>query len=171
MKPNAPKRYPKPYIEQKVIKPVYLVLLFMMGLTGFGQMPIFKRYYIADIPGLEWTGKFYVTHYLHYLGAIVLFVLFAYVIVTYFGLFRRSHALSKAAYVRIFLLAAIVVTGIFRTLKNLPNVVFSPNFTMFNDISHLAFMMLLMVSGIVFSITKSGWLVPRAFRQTAPRND
>ena len=61
------------YIEQALIKPIYLFLLFMMGLTGFGQMPIFKRYYIADIPGLAWTAKFYVTHYLHYLGAILLF--------------------------------------------------------------------------------------------------
>lgn len=152
---------PQPYIEQKLVKPIYLVLLFMMGLTGFGQMPIFKRYYIADIPGLAWTAKFYVTHYLHYVGAILLFFLVVYVIVVYFGLMRRSYSLSWAAYVRIILLAAIMVTGIFRVLKNLPDIVFSPGFTMFIDISHLAFMMLMMLCGIVFIITRSGWLVPR----------
>lgn len=63
--------------------------------------------------------------------------------------------------VRIFLLAAIVVTGLFRVLKNMPDVVFSPGFTMFIDISHLGFMMLLMGCGIVFGITRRGWLVPR----------
>jgi hypothetical protein len=152
----------KKYTEQKFIKPVYLFLLFMMGLTGFGQMPIFKRYYISDIPGLGWTAEFYITHYLHYLGAIILFFLFAYVIVVYFGLMRRSYALSSAAYVRIFLLAAIVVTGIFRVLKNLPDVVFSPGFTMFIDISHLSFMFPLMLIGIVSIITKKGWLMSRA---------
>jgi len=31
---------------------IYLTTTFLLVLTGFGQMPIFKRYYIADIPGL-----------------------------------------------------------------------------------------------------------------------
>ena len=156
-----PAKTPQPYIERKLVKPIYLFLLFMMGLTGFGQMPIFKRYYISDIPGLGWTAEFYVTHYLHYLGATILFILIAYMLVVYVGLMRRSYALGAAAYVRIFLLAAIVVTGLFRVLKNMPDVVFSPGFTMFIDISHLGFMMLLMGCGIVFGITRRGWLVPR----------
>jgi heme A synthase len=152
---------PKKYTEQKFIKPVYLFLLFMMGLTGFGQMPIFKRYYISDIPGLGWTAEFYITHYLHYLGAIILFFLFAYLIVVYFGLMRRSYALSNAALIRIVLLVAIVVTGIFRVLKNMPDVVFSPGFTMFIDISHLVFMILLICCGVVFGITRKGWFVSK----------
>lgn len=156
-----PARTMPEYIEQKLVKPVYLFLVVMMGITGFGQMPIFKRYYIADVPGLGWTADFYVTHYLHYLGAILLFVLFAYVTVVYFGLMRRTYALRKAAYIRIALLAAIGVTGIFRVLKNMPEVVFSPGFTMFVDISHLVFMLLLMGCGIVFSVTRKGWLVPK----------
>ncbi len=156
-----PAETPPEYMEQKLVKPVYLFLLFMMGMTGFGQMPIFKRYYIADIPGLGWTADFYFTHYLHYLGAIMLFILFAYMMVVYFGLMRRSYTLSAAAYVRIALLAAIVITGIFRVLKNMPDIVFSPGFTMFIDISHLIFMMLLMGCGIVFGITRKGWLVSK----------
>jgi len=158
MKPN---KTPRPYMELTFVKPIYLLLLFMMGLTGFGQMPIFKRYYIADIPGLAWTARFYTTHYMHYIGAALFLFLVAYGVAVYFGLMRRSYALSRAAYVRIILLAAIIITGIFRVLKNLPDVVFSPEFTMFIDISHLAFMMLLMVVGIVFSVTRSGWLVPK----------
>ena len=152
----------RPIVEQKLVKPFYLLLLFMMGLTGFGQMPIFKRYYIADIPGLGWTARYYVTHYLHYVGAILLLSLFAYMLVVYFGMMRRSFALRRAAYVRIFLLAAITCTGIFRVLKNLPDVVFSPEFTMFIDISHLVFIMLLMLCGIVFGITGSGWLLRKS---------
>ena len=79
---------PQKYTEQKRVKPVYLILIFMMGLIGFGQIPIFKRYCIADVPGLAWTAEFYVTHYLHYIGSIMLFILFVYVIVVYFGLMR-----------------------------------------------------------------------------------
>ena len=145
----------------RFIRTIYLITVLFLVLTGFGQMPIFKRYYIADIPGLAWTAKYYVTHYIHYIGAIVLLALIIYSVVVYVGLMRRSYTLTKAAYVRVLLLAAIIATGIFRVLKNLPNVVFSPNFTMFIDISHLTFMMLSMVFGIVFVITGSRWLTPR----------
>lgn len=150
---------PGAYAEQRFFKPIYFLLLFTMGLTGFGQMPIFKRYYIADIPGLGWLADFYATHYIHYLGAIVLFGFFVYAAVIYFGLMRRQFQLTWAAYIRITLLALIAITGIFRVLKNLPDVVFSPLFTMGIDISHLAFMMFLMVFGIFFMIKKVGWLV------------
>ncbi|MDJ0667751.1 MAG: hypothetical protein QNJ61_10750, partial [Desulfobacterales bacterium] len=54
------------------MRAIYLTLLVFMGLSGFGQMPIFKRYYIADLPGLGWLAQFYTTHYIHYLGAILL---------------------------------------------------------------------------------------------------
>lgn len=150
---------PKAFAEQRFFKPIYFVLLFGMGLTGFGQMPIFKRYYIADIPGLGWLADYYVTHYMHYLGAIALFAFFVYAGGLYFGLLRRHFRLTAAAYVRIGLLGLIALSGIFRVLKNLPNVVFSPLFTMVIDISHLAFMMSLMVAGAVFIFLKKRWLM------------
>jgi heme A synthase len=149
------------YAEQKFMKPFYLVLLFIMGLTGFGQMPIFKRYYIADIPGLGWLANFYFTHYLHYIGAIGLFTLFAYAAVIYWGLLREQFRLTWAAYTRIAVLALIAITGIFRVLKNLPDIVFSPLFTMAIDISHLVFMMFLGLFGLIFIITKKGWLIEK----------
>jgi hypothetical protein len=152
---------PKAYPELTFFNPLYLILLFIMGLSGFGQMPIFKRYYIADIPGLGWLADFYVTHYIHYIGAIALFVFFVYAGVVYLGLIRRQFQLTWAAYIRIALLALIAVTGIFRVLKNLPDVVFSPLFTMLIDISHLAFMIFLMLFGILFIILKKGWLVQK----------
>jgi len=123
-KKMKPVEAPQGYIEQKLVKPIYIALIFLMGLTGFGQMPIFKRYYIADIPGLAWTAKYYITHYMHYIGATLLLALIVYGIVVYIGLLRKSLKLTWAAYIRITLLVAIVITGIFRVLKNLPDVVF-----------------------------------------------
>ena len=154
---KAPRALP----ELTYFKPVYFFLLSAMGLTGFAQMPIFKRYYIADIPGLAWLADFYATHYLHYLGAIVLFGFFVYVAVIYWGLMRQQFQLTGAAYIRIAILVLILITGIFRVLKNLPDVVFSPGFTMVIDISHLIFMMLLMIFGLVFMIFKKRWLVSK----------
>lgn len=152
---------PRAYAELKFFKPLYVILLFVMGLTGFGQMPIFKRYYIADIPGLGWLADFYATHYIHYIGAVVLFGFFVYAAVVYLGLMRKEFQLTGAAYIRIAILALIAVTGIFRVLKNLPDVVFSPLFTMVIDISHLAFMMFLMIFGILFMVLKKRWLVSK----------
>jgi hypothetical protein len=74
---------------------------------------------------------------------------------------HRQFQLTGAAYIRIAILALIVITGIFRVLKNLPDVIFSPLFTMAIDISHLVFMMFLMVFGILFMILKKGWLVSK----------
>jgi len=149
------------FAEQKMIKPIYLFLLFLMGLTGFAQMPIFKRYYIADVPGLGWLAQFYVTHALHYIGAILLLFLLVYSAVFYLGMLRKRFGLTITAYVNIALLGAIVGTGIFRVLKNLPDVVFSPAFTMFIDISHLGFMLTLSLFGIITMATKSKWLQQR----------
>jgi hypothetical protein len=149
------------FTEHKLIRRVYIFTLFMMALTGFGQMPIFKRYYIADIPGLAWLADFYFTHYLHYIGAIALFTIFAYCITGYFISGRRTFSLSWSAYLRIILLSAITLTGIVRVLKNLPDMVFSPSFTMFIDISHLGFMMLFILASTVFLFMKTGWLRPK----------
>ena len=69
--------------QGNTLKYSYLITLLFLTLTGFGQMPIFKRYYIADIPGLGWLAKFYITHFIHYLGAILILALLAYIILRY----------------------------------------------------------------------------------------
>jgi hypothetical protein len=134
----------------------------MMGFTGFGQMPIFKRYYISDIPGLGWSSDFYFTHTIHYLGAILLLGLIAYAVADYVLSGRKGYTLTASAYVRIFFLSGIVLTGIFRVLKNLPEVVFSPGFTLFIDISHLGFMMGYLFSALLFIALGSRWIKPLA---------
>jgi hypothetical protein len=138
---------------------IYILTLLMMTLSGFGQMPIFKRYYIADIPGMGWLAEFYLTHYMHYLGAILLIGLFAYFIADYLLLGRKEFRLTASAYIRMVLMGGIVFTGIIRVMKNLPDVVFSPGFTLFIDISHLGFMMVYLLTALVFLIIKSSWVV------------
>jgi len=107
-----------------------------------------------------WAGlqTFYVTHYIHYIGAILLLGLVAYCILDYFFTGRREFRLTASAYVRILLLGGIVITGIFRVLKNLPDVVFSPALTLFIDIAHLGFMMFYLLAALLFLIIKSGWI-------------
>ena len=129
-----------------------------MAFTGFGQMPIFKRYYLADIPGMAWTADFYFTHTLHYLGASLLLALITYLLFDYLFAGRKRFALTVSAYIRIALLGGIIITGVFRVMKNLPDVVFSPSFTLFIDVSHLGFMMIYLAAAIFFSFWKARWL-------------
>ncbi len=132
-----------------------------MAFTGFGQMPIFKRYYIADIPGMGWTADFFLTHTLHYLGAILLLALFGYLATQYVLSIRRRYRLTAAGWTRILLLAGIVATGVVRVLKNLPDVTFSPAVTMFVDIAHLGLMMLYLLAALAFALAKGRWVRER----------
>ncbi len=44
-----------------------MLLLF----SGFGQMPMYKRYNIVKIPGLSWSSNYEITLLIHYLSAAV----------------------------------------------------------------------------------------------------
>ena len=113
--------------DRTFLKTIYLLALTIMAITGFGQMPIFKRYYMADIPGFGWTADYYFTHYIHYMVAIFLIGLFSFLIVDFFLIGRKEFKVSLSSYLRIFLLTAIVLTGIFRVLLILHQVVQAMN--------------------------------------------
>ena len=57
-----------PSVGNKAGKWMYGLVMFFLVLSGFGQMPIYKRYYLADIPGLKWASDFYITHYVYRVG-------------------------------------------------------------------------------------------------------
>ncbi len=143
----------------RALKRLFILIMAVTAFTGFGQMPIFKRYYISDIPGMAWSADFYATHTLHYLGASVLLGLFAYFMMDYFLSGRKRFQLTPSAYVRMILLLGIVITGILRVFKNMPDVLFSPAFTVFIDISHLAFAMIYLFLVLALALMKRGWLV------------
>ena len=154
-------RSPRYDSNTKFLKRFYVFVLLVMAFTGFGQMPIFNRYYVSEIPGMGWAADFYLTHTIHYLGAIVLFALFAYAVTDYLLAGKSRARLTASAYVRLALLGGLVVTGIFRVFKNLPDVTFSPGFTLFIDLAHLGFMMLFGMAALIFIIFKLRWIEPR----------
>lgn len=146
----------------RLVRWLFALSFLVMAFSGFGQMPIFKRYYVSDIPGMGWSADFYLTHTIHYLGAIFLLGFFAYLITEYLLAGRRRFRLTGAGVVRILLLAGIVGTGIVRVLKNLPDVTFSPTLTMVVDISHLGFMMVFLLAALAFVLTKQKWVTARS---------
>jgi len=46
---------------------LYRLAAVLVLFTGFCNMPIAKRYYISDLPGLGWSGDFFLNVQVHYL--------------------------------------------------------------------------------------------------------
>lgn len=75
--------------------------IFALIFTGIGQMPVYKRYMVADLPGMAWTADYSVTLFIHYAAAIVLIGVAAYHI-TYaiksrsFGLLPRKGDVKES---------------------------------------------------------------------------
>ena len=144
---NPKKKHDRPS-KRLPLRYAYLITVFFLTLTGFGQMPIFKRYYIADIPGLGWLAKFYVTHYLHYLFAILLISLTSYVVTEYLIINRKRIKISISGFIRGALVSGLVVTGILLVIRNLSGSGFWPEFIIFLDLSHLGLVVALLMTEV-----------------------
>ena len=140
---------------------LYLTTTFLLVLTGFGQMPIFKRYYVADIPGLGWLAEFFVTHYIHYLGAIVLLALAAYMVTDHLILKRNSKRLTVSGFVRTAVLSGILVSGALLVMRNLTGSNSAPGFIIFMDLTHLGLVMLFLLVSLYCLIGKKQWTSER----------
>lgn len=46
--------------------------IFLLILTGFGQMPLYNRYNVTKLPGAEWLGDYFSTIHVHYIAAVLL---------------------------------------------------------------------------------------------------
>ena len=143
------------------VRYVYLISVFLLTLTGFGQMPIFKRYYIADIPGLGWLAQFYVTHYIHYLAAVLFLAVAAYLIVDHLILQKKHLRLTASGYVRGAILAGIMISGLFLVIRNLSGSRFAPEFIIFLDLAHLGLVMSFLLIGLYCLIRKRRWVAQR----------
>ncbi len=147
--------------KRSIVRYTYLITVLFLALSGFGQMPIFKRYYIADIPGLGWLAQFYVTHYIHYLFAILLIGLTSYVIAEYLFMNRKRIKIAISGYIRGALVFGLVITGILLVTRNLAGSGLPPGFIVFLDLAHLGLVMVLLMAGLYCIILKKKWAKER----------
>ena len=152
LKENNTKSNKKPIIHY-----FYLITVFFLTLTGFGNMPIFKRYYIADIPGLGWLAEYYVTLYIHYLFAILLIGITSYLIIEYLLTKRKSIKITLSGYIRGGVVVGLITTGILLVIRNLELSGFAPGFIIFLYLCHLTLVMVLIMAGLYSVIFKKKW--------------
>ena len=143
--------------DNRIVRYLFLFSIFLMAMTGFGQMPIYKRYYMSVIPGFDWLANFYTTRYVHYLGAALLLALLSYFLFDYFFLRRNNLKVTKTGFPRIALLAGIVITGVLFVVKNFAVHYFSHNFIIFLNLCHLGFVMAFLFVSLYCLIFKKKW--------------
>ena len=156
MKSKNPETLTRP---KGVVHYGYLLALFFITLSGFAQMPIFKRYYIADIPGLGWLAQFYVTHIIHYLSAALLLGISAYRISEYLLQRRKTLNLTPSGYWRGGLILALMVTGILLVIRNFEGHLYSDNFVIGLVLTHLALVIIFLLSVLACLLFKKKWTI------------
>ncbi|MBS3732189.1 MAG: FeS-binding protein [Desulfobacterales bacterium] len=138
----------------------YGLTLFLLALTGFAQMPIFKRYYIADIPGFGWLAEFYTTHFLHYLAATAILAITTYVVAEYLLVTRRYQRLSPTGVARAAILLGIIVSGILLVIRNSVFVPFSPAVVTVLLLMHMGLTMVFLLFALYCKLSCRPWTAP-----------
>ena len=145
-------------MDRKIRGTLYGLVLFFITLTGFAQMPVFKRYYIADIPGLGWLAQFYVTHSLHYVFAAVLIGLGVFVLLDLMLNEKGLFSVTGSGMVKAVLIIGLMVSGGFMVIRNLPGVYFSHGAIHVMNLAHLGFCMVLLMVSAYTLITGKKWI-------------
>ncbi len=118
-----------------------------MVFTGFAQMPITKRYYISDLPGLGWSADFYTVLNVHLVLAALLLFWCGLMAAAWFGE-KRKTPLGPKAKRRIFFYGAVFVSGGLLAAGNFSGFTWEPGAYMALKLSHLGLVMLLGAAGL-----------------------
>jgi len=125
------------------ISRLYILCMAALALTGMLQMPLAKRYALTEIPGLAWTGDFYLVHRLHYVFGAALLFLVALVAVNWLLAWKDRLILTRLGLARTAVLAGLLVSGGLRVYRNLPGVTLPPEAILAIEWVHLTLAMAL----------------------------
>lgn len=145
-------------LHDKIIRYIYNITFIFLTLTGFGQMPIFKRYHIADIPGLGWLAEFYTTHGMHYIFAAVLIGLCFYVSVDHILAGKKERQLTRSGYAKTIMITGLIATGVLMVFKNFSGTPYSPLMVSILNLFHLTICMAILLYSLITVITKQMWV-------------
>ena len=140
-----------------VLRRIYPVVLAVALFTGFGNMPIYKRYYIANIPGLGWSGNFYINLYVHYIAGALLLAMATYFTLIYLRARLFNVRLTLNGAIRSALVGLALLSGILLAVRNLSTVNFPFVTQMSVSFIHLGVAMILMLLSIGCGLMKRRW--------------
>ncbi|XXJ20536.1 4Fe-4S ferredoxin [Desulfovibrio caledoniensis] len=136
------------------ISRLFILLVAALTFTGFMQMPLAKRYALTTVPGMAWTGDFFLVHKIHYvLGAALLFLV-ALVVANWLKSWKNKLALTGLGLARAAVVGGLVASGLLRVYRNLPGVTLDPVWILTIEWAHLTLVMVLGVLALVAFIRK-----------------
>jgi len=140
------------------LKWMYLGAFLLSVFSGFGNMPIYGRYYVSDVPGLGWSGNFYMNLYVHYLSGAVLLAVSTLFIFLYVRRRGQGTRLTPSGIGRVLLLGLVLVSGVLAAVKNLPAVNLSQAGLMVTAFVHLGAVMFYLFLSLGCKVLKRNWL-------------
>ena len=141
-----------------LLKGMYGLAAAVALFTGFGNMPLWKRYYVADIPGMAWSGDFFINVNVHIVAGSLLLAIGVYAVCV--RLLTQSQdrgRLTLSGKLRGLLLALTLVTGGLMVIKNLPGVNFPLATLIVFNFSHMAAALLFMLASLAALMLRQPW--------------
>jgi hypothetical protein len=108
------------------ISRIFVFSVVMLAVTGMLQMPLAARYALTEVPGLAWTGDFFIVHRLHYVFAALLLFVAGLAAANWLLEWRDRLALTPLGAARAVILGGLLVSGGLRVYRNLPSVTLDP---------------------------------------------
>lgn len=140
------------------VKWTFSAALGLSMFTGFGNMPMWGRFYVADIPGLGWSADFFINLYLHYLSGGVLLGITTYSIIHYVRGRHRGARLSRSGVVRATVFGLVLVSGGLSALKNLPSINLPLAGLMAVILFHLGAVLVYLAVSLACRILRKPWM-------------
>ena len=142
----------KPKVNGSRLKWLFTAAVLLALFTGFGNMPLYGRYYLADIPGLQWSGNFIVNMNVHLVAGAVVLALAVYYLA---GMIILRKDQAPRTVLNRFLgiaLALVLISGLIAGVKNFA--AWTPGLALMMTINffHLATAMLFTAVGVVFLV-------------------
>ena len=138
---------------------IFWVSLSISIYTGFGNLPLYGRYYVADIPGLGWSRNFYSNLYVHYLSGAAILAVSTYYIADYQQHRSKVARITITGIVRASVMGLLLITGILSAIKNLPFVNLPHGGLMLLAFGHLCSALIFIFLSLGCKITKKTWLI------------
>jgi len=141
-----------------IIKIMVAAAVIVALFTGFGNMPLYGRYYVADMPGLAWSGNFFTNVYVHILaGSLLLGIGIHAITITLLAGSKAPGRLTGSGKIRGALLTLTLATGILMVIKNLPGVQFPLQMLMIANFTHMGAAVLFIFTTLIMLIFRKPW--------------
>ncbi|MDY6905072.1 MAG: hypothetical protein SWH61_10335 [Thermodesulfobacteriota bacterium] len=142
---------------EKILWRIYAGLVILTAFTGFGNMPLYKRYYVSNLPGLSWTSDFLINVRVHYIAGSFLLAIGIYFLVLYLFSSRSHLQLTVTGRLRALFLALSLFSGMIMAFKNLPSVTFSFGWLVGMNFLHMGTAMVFVFLSLGCFIARARW--------------